>query len=57
MATLERAPSALQAVGLDTAAAQAHSYALWVIPAYYVITDGAAAAARQAKVSRLEEPR
>ena len=76
---------------------QAHSYALWVIPAYYVITDGrivsvwdfqgavapdrelltvsqgelagsfgdlysrlnptAAAAARQAKVSRLGEPR
>jgi hypothetical protein len=76
---------------------QAHSYSLWVIPAYYVITDGrivsvwdfqgavapdrellrvsqvelagsfgdlysrlnpkAAAAARQAKISRLEEPR
>jgi hypothetical protein len=82
---------------LQAAAAQAHSYALWVIPAYYVITDGrivsvwdfqgavapdrelprvsqgelagsfddlysrlnprAAAAARQAKVSRLGEPR
>ena len=81
---------------LQAAAAQAHSYALWVIPAYYVITDGrivsvwdfqgaiapdrevlrvsqaelagsfddlysrlnprAAAAARQAKVSRLESP-
>jgi hypothetical protein len=25
---------------LQAAAAQAHSYALWVIPAYYVITDG-----------------
>jgi hypothetical protein len=82
---------------LQAAAAQAHSYALWVIPAYYVITDGrivsvwdfqgavapdrelltvgqgelagsfgdlysrlnpkAAAAACQAKVSRLGEPR
>ncbi|MGH3171780.1 MAG: hypothetical protein ACRDN0_38710 [Trebonia sp.] len=82
---------------LQAAAAQVRSYALWVIPAYYVITDGrvvsawdfqgavapdrevlrvtqaelagrfdelysrlnptAAAAARQAKASRLEEPR
>lgn len=82
---------------LQAAVDQAHSYALWVIPAYYVITDGrivsvrdfqgaiapdrevlrvdpgqlaekfndlyswlnpqAAAAARQAKVSRLEPPR
>ena len=25
---------------LQAAAAQAHSYALWIIPAYYVITDG-----------------
>jgi hypothetical protein len=24
----------------QAAAAQAHSYALWIIPAYYVITDG-----------------
>ena len=83
--------------GLQAAVDQAHSYALWVIPAYYVITDGqilsvwdfqgavapdrevlrvgrgeladrfndlysrlnprAAAVARQAKVSRLEEAR
>ena len=82
---------------LQAAADQAHSYALWVVPAYYVITDGrivsvwdfqgaiapdrealrvsqaelagcfddlysrlnpqAAAAARQAKVRRLTEPR
>lgn len=82
---------------LQTAAAQVRSYALWVIPAYYVITDGrtlsvwdfqgavapdreilrtsqselagifddlysrlspaAAAAARQAKASRIREPR
>jgi hypothetical protein len=82
---------------LQAAVDQAHSYALWVIPAYYVITDGqilsvwdfqgaiapdrevlrvgrdelaesfndlysrlspaAAVAARQAKVSRLEEAR
>jgi hypothetical protein len=82
---------------LQAAVDQAHSYALWVTPAYYVITDGqmvsvwdfqgaiapdrevlrlhrselaesfkdlysrlnprAAAAARQAKVSRLEAPR
>lgn len=25
---------------LQAAADQAHSYALWVVPAYYVITDG-----------------
>ena len=25
---------------LQAAAAQAHSYALWIIPAYYLITDG-----------------
>ena len=82
---------------LQAAADQAHSYALWAVPAYYVITDGrivsvwdfqgaiapdrevlrvsqaelagsfddlysrlnprAAAAARQAKVSRLTDPR
>lgn len=82
---------------LAAAVAQIRSYALWVVPAYYVITDGrtmsvsdfqgaiapdrevlpvnhdelpgsfddpysrlnpgAAAAARHAKISRLEEPR
>jgi hypothetical protein len=82
---------------VQAAADQAHSYALWVVPAYYVVTDGriisvwdfqgaiapdrevlrisqselaenfdglysrlnpqAAAAARQAKVRRITEPR